>query len=56
MLIIGEKIEIDIFYKIKIKNERRKKRGGKLGKSLACIAFLKIFTSKRFNICKHLVL
>ena len=53
MLIIGKKIEIDIFKK---KNERRKERRGKLSKSLACIAFLKIFTSKRFNICKHIVL
>ena len=37
-----------------MKEER--KEGGKLSKSLACIAFLKIFTSKRFNICKHIVL
>ena len=36
MLIIGEKIEIDIFLK-KMKEER--KEGGKLSKSLACKIF-----------------
>ena len=53
MLIIGEKNR-NLYIFLKMKEER--KEGEKLSKCLACIAFLKIFTCKRFNICKHIVL